>query len=437
MQQKSSIQIFWFRRDLRWDDNAGLFYALKSDTPVFPIFIFDTNILDDLPQNDPRVHFIHIALEKLQAKLTNLGSGLNIYVGKPLEIFQQIQTQFEIKGIFCNRDYELYAIQRDHQIKIWANEKQIAFHSFKDQVIFEGDEILKSDGSSYSIFTPYSKKWLEKLNSFFLSGYDTTKYKNSLFKEKTTFPSLAEIGFEKTDFHFPKFNISIPTIERYDATRDIPSLENGTTHLGIHLRFGTISIRQLASLASKHNATYLKELIWRDFYQMILQNFSQINKGNAFRAEYDLIQWRNNEHEFESWKNGQTGFPIVDAGMRELNATGHMHNRVRMIVASFLTKNLLIDWRWGEAYFAEKLLDFDFAANNGGWQWAAGSGCDAAPYFRIFNPTSQTEKFDPKLIYIKKWIPEIDSFEYPQPIIDFKESRERCLSVYKQALQKN
>lgn len=436
MQQKSSIQIFWFRRDLRWNDNAGLFYALKSEAPVFPIFIFDTNILDDLPKNDPRVHFIHIALEKLHAKLTNLGSGLHIYIGKPLEIFQKIQTQFQIKGIFCNRDYELYAMQRDHQIKIWANENQIAFQSFKDQVIFEGDEVLKSDGSSYSIFTPYSKKWLEKLNSFFLSAYITNKYKSNLFKEKTNLPSLAEIGFEKTDFNFPKFSISIPTIERYETTRDIPSLENGTTHLGIHLRFGTISIRQLASIASKHNATYLKELIWRDFYQMILQNFPQINKGNAFRAEYDLIQWRNNEQEFESWKNGQTGFPIVDAGMRELNATGHMHNRVRMIVASFLTKNLLIDWRWGEAYFAEKLLDFDFASNNGGWQWAAGSGCDAAPYFRIFNPTSQTEKFDPKLTYIKKWIPELDSFEYPEPIIDFKESRERCLTAYKQALKK-
>lgn len=432
----SPVNIFWFRRDLRLRDNAGLYHALNAGLPVLPVFIFDTNILDELrDRKDARVTFIHQALEKLEKELQSYASSLYVGIGTPEKIFAGLWAQYTVNAIYTNNDYELYALQRDQNIAKAAQKKHIAFYGYKDQVIFEGQEVTKEDGGFYSIFTPYYRKWLATLRSFHLLSYPSEKYAAHLLPCHHKQPTLADIGFCPSEIVLPPFSIPAKTINDYDRNRDFPFLEHGTTKLGVHLRFGTVSIRQLADYAQRHNAVYLKELIWREFYQMILQCFPQIRENNAFKKEYDNIRWRNDETEFDRWKSGTTGIPIVDAGMRQLSAAGFMHNRVRMIVASFLTKNLLIDWRWGEAWFAEKLLDFDFASNNGGWQWAAGSGCDAAPYFRIFNPLAQAEKFDPEEKYVRKWVPEYGSDKYPQPIVDLKATRERCLQVYKQALQ--
>ena len=431
----NTINIFWFRRDLRLDDNAGLYYALKSDNPVLAIFIFDTNILDQLPTKaDRRVEFIHNALTGLQQQLKELGCTLVVYHDTPLNAFKQLVKQYTISAVFTNHDYEPYAQERDESIAQFLKEHHITFHTYKDQVIFEKNEVVKDDGKPYTIFTPYSKKWKARLNEFYLKSYPTKKYFNNFYQQAAKrIPSLQAIGFEKAGKSFPTDSPDNAIIKQYDKQRDMPGID-GTSHLGVHLRFGTISIRQLAQKASKLNETYLNELIWREFFQMILWHFPHVGKGKAFKAEYDFIKWRNNEKEFTRWCEGNTGYPIVDAGMRELNATGFMHNRVRMITASFLVKHLLIDWRWGEAYFAEKLLDFELASNNGNWQWAAGCGCDAAPYFRIFNPYAQTKKFDPELTYIKKWVPEFEEFTYPAPIVDHETARERCLETYKKAL---
>jgi deoxyribodipyrimidine photo-lyase len=313
---------------------------------------------------------------------------------------------------------------------------KISLHSFKDQVVFEQSEVTKDDGLPYTVFTPYSRKWKaawEANPPKLLPSEKGLEY--FLDSKPLPIPSLQSMGFEATDLVVPSKKWKEATVTNYTTQRDFPSIEGGTSHLGVHLRFGTISVRQLALETASVNTTYLNELIWRDFYHMILWHFPHIGTGKSFRAQYDLIEWRNNEKEFEAWCTGQTGYPIVDAGMRELNATGFMHNRVRMIVASFLTKHLLIDWRWGEAYFAQKLLDFDFAANNGGWQWASGSGCDAAPYFRVFNPRLQTEKFDKQLKYIRKWVPEFESLTYPRPIVVHEEARARVLGAYAKALK--
>jgi len=425
-----STTLFWFRRDLRLADNAGLYSALKTEANVLPVFIFDTCILDQLEdKKDRRVDFIHQCLSELKTELEEQGSSLLVLHGDPVQIFEVLNP----KAVYCNHDYEPYAIHRDEKIKSNLLSRGIEFYSFKDQVIFEKGEVIKDDGSPYTVFTPYSKKWKSKLNKFYLKGYPTEKYFRNLSKLKPLpFPSLEEIGFEKTQAIFPERKIRLKVIENYHLTRDYPSLA-GTSRLSVHLRFGTVSIRMLASIASIKNDAWLNELIWRDFYHMILWHFPFV-EHKSFKSQYDYIEWRNDEKEFEAWCNGQTGYPIVDAGMRELNATGFMHNRVRMIVASFLTKHLLIDWRWGEAYFAKKLLDFDLAANNGGWQWAAGCGCDAAPYFRVFNPTLQTEKFDPELKYVKTWVPELGTDRYPRAIVDHALARERILKVYKSAL---
>jgi deoxyribodipyrimidine photo-lyase len=342
-----------------------------------------------------------------------------------------------ISSIYFNHDYELSAIKRDNAIADWANENGISFHSYKDQVIFEKDEVVKDDQKPYTVFTPYSRKWKAKLNEFYTKSYPCEKYySNFLHVQNNKIHSLNEIGFtENEKIAFPQNIPSIDIIKTYAEQRDFPAI-NGTTRLSLHLRFGTVSIRELTRLALQTSETWLNELIWRDFYMMILYQFPHVT-NKSFKPQYDRIVWRNNEQEFKLWCEGKTGYPIVDAGMRELNTTGFMHNRVRMIVASFLTKHLLIDWRWGEAYFAQKLLDFDLSANNGGWQWAAGSGCDAAPYFRVFNPTLQTQKFDPKLEYIKKWVPELNSFDYPQPIVNHEFARKRCLEVYKQGLSES
>lgn len=425
------FNIFWFRRDLRLNDNKGLYQALKQDLPVMPIFIFDSEILDKLSnKSDARVTYIHNALESINKQLIEIGSGLNVFYGEPGKIFEKILSEHEVHAIFSNKDYEPYALQRDEKIKkIHPN-----FIQFKDHVIFEEKEIVKSDGNPYTVFTPYSKKWLENLNSESFASFPSENLLENLLKIKSPrIVNLNEIGFSISEITFPPKVVSESLVKNYDQTRNYPSIQ-GTSRLGIHFRFGTISIREKARKAIKLNKVYLNELIWRDFYSMILFNYPRV-ANECFRQEYDQIEWINNTDHFESWCKGLTGYPLVDAGMRELNSTGYMHNRVRMVVASFLTKHLLIDWRWGADYFAEKLLDFDLASNSGGWQWAAGCGTDAAPYFRIFNPIAQQEKFDSDFIYIKKWIPEYNSPDYPKPIVDHKIARDKCLEVYKKALK--
>ncbi len=432
-----TVNIFWFRRDLRLADNVGLYHALKSGTPVVPIFIFDKNILDQLEdKTDRRVEFIHAALEEIQTQLTKMGSSLEVYYGTPAAIYKTLLAKYTIENVFTNHDYEPYALEREKIITDLLKSTNVSFKTYKDQVILEKDEVLKDDGKPYTVFTPYSRKWKAVLTDFHLKKYPTEKYFNNFYKQDSAvLPSLKEMGFTEVDKPFPAKNLDEELVAKYQQQRNFPAIK-GTSKLGVHLRFGTISIRALAAKSKNLSETYLNELIWRDFYHMILWHFPHVGKGKAFKPQYDAIEWRNDTGEFEKWCNGQTGYPIVDAGMRELNATGFMHNRVRMIVASFLCKHLLLDWRLGEAYFAEKLLDFDLAANNGGWQWAAGSGCDAAPYFRIFNPYLQTQKFDPQLNYIKKWVPEFQEFTYPKPIVVHEFARKRCLEVYTSALKK-
>lgn len=434
---KPSVNIVWFRRDLRLSDNAALYHALRAGVPVLPIFIFDQNILDQLEdKKDKRVAFIHGAISEMQTQLKSLGSSMQVFYEKPLEVFGKLAEQYTIGTVFTNHDYEPYALERDASVKSFLAGKSIGFSTYKDQVIFEKEEVTKDDGKPYTVFTPYSRKWKAKLNAFYLKSYPTEKYFSHFYQQAPlTIPGLASMGFESVEAVFPSRELNQEIVKKYSQNRDFPALDNGTSKMGVHLRFGTVSIRKIATIAAGLNETYLNELIWRDFYQMILWHFPKVGKGHAFKAEYDKIQWRNNEQEFQKWCEGNTGYPIVDAGMRELNTTGFMHNRVRMIVASFLTKHLLIDWRWGEAYFASKLLDFDLSANNGGWQWAASSGCDAAPYFRVFNPYLQTEKFDKEFKYIKKWVPEFQEFTYPKPIVIHEMARKRVLETYAAALK--
>lgn len=433
------INIFWFRRDLRLHDNAGLYRALKSATKVLPVFIFDRNILDKLPEKkDKRVEFIRDVLVGMEEILIKKGSSLHVFYDTPENAFRILLAQYNIAEVFANQDYEPYAIDRDEKIKHFLNEKLIQFTTFKDQVIFEKDEVLKDNGQPYTVFTPYSRKWRSTLTDFYTKSYPCDKYYKNFVKIKSLpIPSLEDMGFAEKDQQIPPAHPADERIKNYSKTRDYPALEKGTSRLGIHLRFGTVSIRDEVRKAASLNQTFLNELIWREFYMSILWHFPHVGHHKSFKPAYDHIQWRNDEGEFKKWCEGQTGYPIVDAGMRQLNKTGYMHNRVRMITGSFLCKHLLIDWRWGEAYFAEKLLDYDLAANNGGWQWVAGSGCDSAPYFRIFNPELQTKKFDKDLEYIKKWVPEFQEFTYPGPIVDHKKARERCLKVYKEALDQH
>lgn len=430
---KSSVCIFWFRRDLRLEDNAGLYQALASEYPILPIFIFDTNILKRFEdKKDRRVDYIHQALSQINTELKSSNARLNTFYGNPMDIFKTLLEEFDIQAVFCNRDYEPQAIKRDTEVYLFFSEQNISFRAFKDQVIFDKNEVLKNDGLPYTVYTPYSKKWKERLTDEHYKSYKTD-FSNFLKQDFKDIHSLKEIGFEKTDmiFQAPKLDVSI--IKKYDKYRDFPAMQR-TTQLGIALRFGTISIRKCVVFALEHNQTWLNELIWREFFMQILYHFPKV-ENQSFKAKYDAIQWRNNEQEFVLWCEGKTGYPIVDAGMRQLNETGYMHNRVRMITASFLCKHLLIDWRWGEAYFAQKLNDYDLSANNGNWQWASGSGCDAAPYFRVFNPTIQTEKFDKNLEYIKKWVSEFGTDKYPKPIVEHCFARERVLQVYKDAVK--
>ena len=434
---KPKVNIIWFRRDLRLTDNAALYHALTGNHPVLPVFIFDRNILDKLEdKSDRRVAFIHAALEEMQNQLREPGSSLEVYYGFPVEVYKMLLEKYSIEKVFTNHDYEPYALEREAAVEKLLGDHGASLHTYKDQVIFEKDEVVKDDGKPYTVFTPYSKKWKARLTEFYLKPFPTEKYFDHFYKQPpVTIPSLESMGFCRVDQPFPSRQLQEDVITRYAENRNFPALENGTSKMGVHLRFGTVSIRALAKRALQLNETYLNELIWRDFYHMILWHFPQVGKGKSFKPAYEMIEWRNNEKEFQQWCAGMTGYPIVDAGMRELNATGFMHNRVRMIAASFLTKHLLIDWRWGEAYFAQKLLDFDLAANNGGWQWASSSGCDAAPYFRVFNPALQTEKFDRDLKYIKKWVPEFGELSYPKPIVQHELARKRVLETYAKALK--
>ncbi|WP_010135962.1 cryptochrome/photolyase family protein [Ochrovirga pacifica] len=425
------VNVFWFRRDLRTFDNTGLNKALQSSNPVLPIFIFDEHILDELPIKDARVTFIYKALAAIDKELKKHQSSLLVLQGKPEEVWQQLFKDYQIQEVFTNKDYEPYALNRDRAIYKLTKEHQAAFYRFKDQVIFEEKEIVKEDGNPYTVYTPYKKKWINKFKNNTLTVSECS-FSNFLHFE-ASFPKLSDIGFQETEIELPEF--SPKNIQNYGDNRDYPA-KNHTTHIGVHLRFGTVSIRKIVVDYGKQNDIYLSELIWREFFMQILFHFPKVQQHN-FRAKYDAIPWRNNEKEFQKWCDGQTGYPMVDAGMRELNTTGYMHNRVRMIVASFLCKHLLIDWKWGEAYFAQKLLDYELAANNGNWQWAAGTGCDAAPYFRVFNPTTQIEKFDKNNEYIKKWIPELNDSNYPKPMVDHKMARERAISTYKKALSTN
>lgn len=427
-----SIAVFWFRRDLRLFDNAALFKALTSGFKVLPVFIFDKKILQNLNPDDKRVSFIHQAIEQLNQLLSAHKTSIQVYYGTPGDIIDQLLSTYTINRVYANHDYEPYALDRDLQMKKKLAEKGVLFQTYKDQVIFERDEITKLSGEPYTVYTPYSKKWIEKLNqdARVLHNWNSEDYLfNFIETEEKKIGSMEEIGFIKTKNIFQSFRLNESAIETYDKKRDFPALDS-TSKVSIHLRFGTVSIRRLVAQALKINAIWLGELIWREFFMQILWHFPHVIH-QPFKPKYQFIRRVNNEKSFESWCNGQTGYPMVDAGMRELNETGFMHNRVRMVTASFLVKHLLINWQWGEAYFAEKLLDFELVSNNGNWQWAAGTGCDAAPYFRIFNPVTQAERYDPQNMYIKKWIPEFGTKSYIQPIIEHSFARGPCLDTYK------
>ena len=429
---KPSINIFWFRRDLRLHDNLGLSVSLKENKPVLPIFIFDTEILKKLPNNDARVTFIHDSLMKLKKELIEkYNSSIALYHGKPEDIFKKIIKKFNVSKVYTNHDFEPYAIKRDSKIKELLNSNNIQFNTFKDHVIFEKNEVVKADGSPYLVYTPYMKKWKERFKEIKLKSHDS----NDNFIKDIDFPSLslADIGFIKSLITLKKYSITPTLVQNYESTRNFPALD-ATSYLSPYLRFGLLSIREIVTKILKYNnETFLNELIWREFFMQILWHFPN-TKNESFKKKYDRIEWRNNENEFNSWCEGKTGYPLVDAGMRQLNKTGYMHNRVRMVVGSFLCKHLLIDWRWGEAYFAEKLLDYEMSSNIGNWQWVAGCGVDAAPYFRIFNPTEQVKKFDKKLEYINTWVDDYNELSYPNKIVDHKEARQRCLETYKKAL---
>jgi len=432
------MNFFWFRRDLRLDDNAGLYHALREGIPVLPVFIFDTEILGNLvDKDDRRVQFIYETVAELKKELQEKGSDLLVCHGEPQKVWTSLLEKHQPKGVFTNHDYEPAARRRDSAIAKLCQSLGVQYSSFKDQVIFERNEIVTEARKPYTVYTPYKKKWLAGLSEFYLKSYPTEGYFQNFAKIKKPepLPALESLGFQETDFEFPTRDLNLKMLQRYEEDRDFPGLQNGTSHLGIHLRFGTLSIRELAREAQKYSQVWLSELVWRDFFMQILYHFPVVEK-RSFRPEYENIAWRKNKEDFERWCQGMTGYPLVDAGMRELNATGYMHNRVRMVTASFLTKHLLIHWYHGERYFARKLLDYDLAANNGNWQWSAGTGCDAAPYFRIFNPQSQLEKFDKEETYLRKWVPEIGTSRYPEPIVDHSFARQRALDVFKSGLKK-
>ena len=421
---------FWFRRDLRIFDNHGLYQALTDAESVVPVFIFDTDIVDELPENDARISFIHEQLLLINDKLSLFNSSLLIRKGKPVEVWKGLIDEFGFDAIYTNRDYEPYGIDRDLDVASLCDVQGVSFKDFKDQVIFEKSEVIKGDGTPYTVFTPFKNKWLEHYEKLSPQGYNSENLGYKFAKLSLPFPTLGELGFQESAIKVRPYDLSV--VRDYDRYRNFPSNDRGS-YLGPHLRFGTVSIRQLVEIGKAENPVFLSELIWREFFMQILFHFPKVVES-SFRSKYDKIEWLNDKDNFEAWKQGRTGYPMVDAGMRQLNETGYMHNRVRMVVASFLCKHLLVDWRWGESYFAEKLLDYELSSNNGNWQWAAGTGCDAAPYFRVFNPTEQQKKFDKDGQYVRKWVKDLNSFDYPQPIVEHKFARNRAIETYKQAL---
>ena len=423
------LSLFWFRRDLRLEDNTALYYALTSGLPVQPVFIFDDNILGELPVDDARVGFIHRQLQYINQKLNAEGSSVRIYRGAPGDVWERILSEFEIGSVFINKDYEPYAIERDAQIRTLLKEKGVGLNEYRDQVIFEENEIVKEDGSPYTVYTPYKNKWIRQFDQMSDRVRDWTG-SGRFHSTKYPFPGLSEIGFKPSPVRVRDYDLS--QLDQYPETRDLP-WKDATSYLGPHLRFGTIGIRQVIRQLKPEDHVFLSELIWREFFMQILWHYPGVVDRN-FNQRYDGIVWRNDEGEFDRWCRGDTGYPMVDAGMRQLNATGYMHNRVRMVAASFLCKHLLIDWRWGEAYFAIKLLDYELSSNNGNWQWSAGTGCDAAPYFRVFNPSTQLDKFDREKVYLKKWVPGYGNSAYPEPMVDHASARQRALEAYKKAL---
>ncbi|MDG1528528.1 MAG: deoxyribodipyrimidine photo-lyase [Polaribacter sp.] len=421
------MNIFWFRRDLRLEDNVALFKASLENETVIPLFIFDVDIIESLQKDDARISFIYETLKDIDTELKKLNSSLLVKIGKPIEVWKELTSDYNVDKVFFNKDYEPYAITRDLEITQFLNSINTEVCSFKDQVVFEESEIVKNDGLPYTVFTPYKNKWLLQFKDILLPE---NKYSPNFYQFKREFPSLESIGFVESIIKVKPYNLN--HLEQYDSIRDFPFIDQ-TSYVSPYLRFGLISSRKLIKIALKTNATYLSELIWREFFMQILFHFPKVVTEN-FKSKYNQVEWRNNEAEFQKWCKGETGYPIVDAGMRQLNETGYMHNRVRMITAGFLCKHLLIDWRWGEAYFAEKLLDYDLSANNGNWQWASGTGCDSAPYFRIFNPSEQIKKFDKELKYINTWVKDLNELTYPLPIVEHKFARERALSAYKTGL---
>ena len=426
--------LFWFRRDLREADNAGFFHALSDANDVLPAFVFDQNIIDKLPKNDARVSFIHKHISKLDNIFREKGSGMLVKKGNPLDCILAWCETHNITAVYTNEDYEPYARERDAEIQRKLAAIGVTFKTFKDKVLFAPHEVLKKDGTPYKVYTPYSRIWLAQMEEMGVPCFPSETLIDNLFKSDfENIPSLEELGFTTGQHVIPTASESKSMMDAYDETRNFPSL-NSTSKLGVYLRFGAVSIREIIKKARKSTQpTFLKELVWREFFMQILWHYPHTTKS-SFKPQYDRIDWRNNEADFKKWCEGKTGYPLVDAGMRELNQTGFMHNRVRMLVGSFLCKHLLIDWRWGEAYFAEKLLDYEQSSNVGNWQWVAGSGVDAAPYFRVFNPTEQVKKFDKDHKYIQKWVPEYQSLTYPKQMVDHKMARERCLQTYKAGL---
>jgi deoxyribodipyrimidine photo-lyase len=419
--------LFWHRRDIRISDNKGLYEALISSHQVIPVFVFDSNILSELPDNDRRVNLIYDQLMEVRVSYQAHGGDILIQQGNPIQVIPELCASLGCSAVYTNSDYEPYAISRDQQIKDSLERQGLSFHSFKDQVVFEPHEVLKKDGTPYTVFTPFKRRWLEHLRKSDYQAWDSEGQLAALEQIRYNTPSKSDLGIVDQAYFLP--TLVKENIDNYEENRNFPAV-NKCSFSSVYLRFGMVSARSLVRASVDRNETYLSELVWREFFMMILWHFPKVVHSN-FRAKYDGIQWRNNKEEFEAWCKGETGYPIVDAGMRELNETGYMHNRVRMIVASFLCKHLLIDWRWGEAYFAKQLMDFELSSNNGNWQWAAGTGCDASPYFRVFNPYEQTKKFDKKLEYIKKWVPDLNEFSYPQAIVEHTFARKRAIDEYK------
>ena len=430
-----NLSVFWFRRDLRLHDNHGFFQALKKSKSVLPVFIFDINILGELNENDRRVSLLFDRLKELNTELAKHGKKIHVYYGDPKSIFNELFDKLPYDAIFTNTDYEPYATKRDKSVRLSLNQKKVKFRSYKDQVIFEKDEILTDSGKVYGVYTYYMKKWKAQFRASMTQPFpsDTLLHKCKNSDVLPCVEQIGDIGFKHTEYILHQPNLTYRSLLDYEQSRDNPTMD-GTSNASVHLRFGFLSIREVVNIAFQYSETFLNELIWRSFFTQIIWNYPRV-VDSCFKQKYNNIKW-NNIDLFINWKYGETGFPIVDAGMRQLFETGYMHNRVRMITASFLVKNLGIDWRLGEAYFASTLMDYDLASNNGNWQWVAGTGCDSAPYFRVFNPNTQQERYDPKLIYCRKWIKELEeNGRYRiSEIVDAKKSRLDAIDRYKQCV---